>query len=489
MMGPVSRADGGYRRLPSPAVALIAVVLVVFLTGKAAVGADSPNVLFIVSDDLNCDLGCYGHSRVNSPHIDRLAARGVRFERAYCQYALCNPSRASFMTGLYPTQTRVHSNGPHFRKFIPNVTTLPQLFEEAGYITARVGKIYHYGVPRQIGTPGKDDAASWQERINPRGIDRNVHDKIHSLRPGRFGGTLSWLAIESEDTEHTDGIGATAAIHMLRRYAEDPRPFFLAVGFYRPHTPYVAPKRYFRQYPRDGLELARFPDDDWDDLPEPAVRSLTRKKAQLDLPAETQRTVKQAYYASVSLMDAQVGRLLNALARLELEEDTIVVFTSDHGYHLGEHGWWQKTTLFEESARVPLIVAGPGVPAAGRSTAALAELVDLYPTLAELAGLKSPGWLAGRSLVPALEDPEASVKQAALTQLRSDSFSIRTDRFRYTEWQGGKGGAELYDHRKDPGELHNLAGDESQRATVERLSRLLHEKLDAARQTPPDDLR
>lgn len=445
--------------------------------------AASPNVLFIVSDDLNTELGCYGNKVVNSPNIDRLAEVGLRFDRAYCQYALCNPSRASFMTGLYPTQTEVHSNGPHFRNSIPGVKTLPQLFEEAGYITARVGKIYHYGVPRQIGTPGKDDPASWQEQINPRGLDRNVHDRIHSLEPGRFGGTLSWLSIESRDEEHTDGIGATAAIDMLERYADDPRPFFLAVGFYRPHTPYVAPTRHFKKHPKERIELADFKPEDWEDLPKPAVHSLTRKEEQRDLPEATQRPVIQAYYAAISLMDAQVGRLLNALSRLGIDDNTIIVFTSDHGYHLGEHGWWQKTTLFEEAARVPLLLAGPGVPQ-GKSTAAITELVDIYPTLAELAGLESPEWVAGKSLIPVLEDPSASVNQAALTQLWQDSFSIRTQRYRYTEWNGGNGGAELYDHRHDPAERENLIGDSKYEETRQQLSRLLEQKLEAARGVP-----
>ena len=197
------------------------------------------NVLMIVSDDLNTDLGCYGHALVKSPHIDRLAQRGVRFERAYCQYPLCNPSRSSFMTSLYPDQTGVLSNADDFRAKQPDVVTLGQLFQKSGYFVARVGKIYHYGVPLQIGTDGADDKHSWQLVVNPRGIDRESHDKIHSLVPGEFGGTLSWLNIPSKDEEHTDGIGATESIRLLEQHqpAKSGRPFFLAVGFYRPHTP------------------------------------------------------------------------------------------------------------------------------------------------------------------------------------------------------------------------------------------------------------
>ncbi len=257
----------------------------------------------------------------------------------------------------------------------------------------------------------------------------------------------------------------------------------LGVGFYRPHTPYVAPTEYFRKHPKEKVELARFSKEDLQDLPQPAVHSVRRKKEQQNLPVKTQRTVIQAYSAAISLMDAQVGRLLDALDRLGMKDNTLIVFTSDHAYHMGEHGWWQKTTLFEESARVPLIFAGPGVPE-GKSTQAIAELVDVYPTLTELAGLDSPGWVAGDSLVPVLEDPDASVNEAALTQLWKSNFSIRTERYRYTEWKRGEGGRELYDHENDPSERTNLANDPSHKETVKRLSKLLDEKLEEATGVP-----
>ncbi len=440
--------------------------------------ADRPNVLFLVADDLNMSLGCYGHP-LATPNVDRLADRGVRFDRAYCQYALCNPSRASFMTGLYPTQTGVHGNGPHFRERIPRVTTLPQSFRRAGYITARVGKVYHAGVPTDIGTPGQDDAPSWQERINPRGLDRNVGDRIRTVEPvlGR------WLSIESDGREHTDGVGTTAAIHMMERYANDPRPFFLAVGFYRPHAPYVAPASYFEKVPPVAVDPPTVPEGDRDDLPTPAVQSIRGRFHDDDLSPKAKRTLIRAYYATVRLVDTQVGRLLDALGRLDLD-NTIVVFMSDHGYHLGEHGWWRKATLFETSARVPLLVAGPGVERSGVATDAIVELVDLYPTLADLASVDAPAWLPGESLRPVLEDPSASIHDAALTQLGSDSFSIRTPRWRYTEWDGGDGGVELYDHRSDPGEHRNLAGDPAHRRTRQKLAKLLDRKLEAVAEAP-----
>lgn len=450
--------------------------------------ASRPNVLFIVSDDLNCALNCYGHPQVKSPNIDRLAARGVRFERAYCQFPLCNPSRASFLTGLRPDQTGVINNAVRFREKVPDVVTLPQLFQKAGYFVARVGKLYHYGVPTQIGTDGLDDPPSWQQVVNPRGRDKDDEPKIFSLTPGQFGGTPSWLSADGTDEEQTDGIGAAAAIKLLEEHKD--KPFFLAVGFYRPHTPYVAPHKYFDMYPRDKLAIVTTPPGDRDDIPPPALTSTRR-----DMDERLQREATQAYFASTTFMDAQLGKVLDALERLKLADNTIVVFISDHGYHLGEHGMlWQKQSLFEESARVPLIVAAPGMKAVGKSSPRIAELIDLYPTLAELCGLTPPEDLPGRSLAPLLADPQQAWDKPALTQVfrggqagkgkgkgkkgkdkakRGGGFagySLRTERWRYTEWDEGRQGAELYDHENDPQEYTNLAKDPQHAETVKELS-------------------
>ena len=449
------------------------------------VHAASPNVLFLICDDLNCDLECYGHPLVKSPHIDRLAARGVRFERAYCQYPLCGPSRASFMSGLYPDQTLIHRNAIYLREHVPNVQTMSQLFRKHEHFVTRIGKIYHYNVPRHMGTSGHDDPYSWDYTINPRGRDKDEEDLIFSLRPGSFGGTLSWLAAAGSDEEQTDGIAATEAVQLLRRYARDDQPFFLAVGLFRPHTPYVAPKKYFDMYPLDDIVVPQVPAGYLQTLPRPARQSLTRKKDQVDLSKELARQAIQAYYASITFADAQLGRVLDVLDETGLAEDTIVVFTSDHGYHMGEHGHWQKTTLFENAARVPLIVAGPGVRAQGTSTAALAEMVDFYPTLAELCGLQPPEYLSGVSLVPVLSDPSARVRPSALTQY-SSGYSLRTERYRYTQWGSeGAAGIELYDHSSDPQELVNLANQsERHSTTIERLSRLLTNRIEEARRHP-----
>lgn len=461
------------------------IMLLVSLILLAAAGsawakgpAKKPNVLFLISDDLNNALSCYGHPQVKSPNIDRLATRGMRFDRAYCQFPLCNPSRASFMTGLRPDQTRVYGNKTHFRKTVPDTVTMPELFGKHGYFVARVGKVYHYGVPRQIGTDGLDDAQSWAKVVNPRGRDKDEEDKVFSMIPGKFGGTLSWYAADGTDEEQTDGIGATEAIRILEQVRD--KPFFLAVGFYRPHTPYVAPKKYFSLYPTEKIRLATGPANDRDDIPPPA---LPDKPEYAKLTDPLRREVMQAYYASTTFMDAQVGRVLDALDRLGLADNTIVVMISDHGYHMGEHGLWQKQSLFEESARVPLIISAPGMKNRGKATAGLAELIDLYPTLADLCGLPAPKNLPGRSLRPLLDDPTRKGKPIAMTQVyrrtktrpwqRFKGYTIRTQRWRYTEWDGGKRGIELYDHDNDPAEFTNLAKNPKHADKVAELRGLM----------------
>ena len=442
---------------------------------------EKKNVLFITADDLNADLGCYGHPQVKSPNIDRLAARGVRFDRAYCQYPVCNPSRSSFLTGRYPEQTRVLSNAGDFRKALPDATTLPQHFRKAGYAVARVGKLYHYGVPNQIGTPGEDDAPSWDRTVNPRGIDREVHDRIHTLQKGQFGATLSWLSLDSKDEEHTDGIGARSAVGLLEEFKAGGKPFFLAVGFYRPHTPYVAPTRWFDLYPRERIEPVMETPGDRDDIPKAA---LMDRPGQRELTIERRREIIQAYWASISFMDAQVGVLLDALDRLGLSEKTVVVFVSDHGYHLGAHGLWQKGDLFEGSARVPLVVAAPGMKG-GAATAALVELVDLYPTLSDLCGLPAPSDTSGASLREVLADPSKPGKESAYTvTTRGGALgrSVRTARHRYTEWgEGGAAGVELYDYEKDPQEIANLGKDPAHAEVAKRMKALLARARERAR--------
>ena len=467
------------------------------LLSASVVAQDKLNVLFIASDDMNNDLGTYGHPLVKTPNFDRLARLGIRFDQAYCNYPVCNPSRASLMTGLYPDQTQVRNNAVFFRNTIPSVKTLPQMFRDNGYYVARVGKIYHYGVPTQIGEDGLDDPDSWEETVNSRGRDKWEEAQIYTIDPvtGNLGGTLSWMAQDGTDEEQTDGIGTTAAIEILKESRD--RPFFLAMGFYRPHTPYVAPRKYFFQYP---LQLIRLPEEPLDDLVDIPPAAWVDRPFQLNLPKRKQREAIQAYYASISFVDAQVGRLLDALERLDLMDNTLIVFWSDHGYHMGEHKLWQKTTLFENSARVPFLIASPAHRhTAGLSTVSLAELVDVYPTLAELCGLEAPGHLEGRSLVPILEDPTQAVRDSALTTFdthdrvnprrplrpRAVGYTVRTLRWRYTEWgPDGDQGVELYDHWNDPKEYVNLAQAPRERETVKRMKRLLRERISQATRPP-----
>jgi choline-sulfatase len=465
---------------------LNALLLISSLFARPSVG-EEPNVLFLICDDLNCDLGAYGHPLVRTPHIDRLASRGVRFEHAYCQYPLCGPSRASFMSGLYPDQTLIRRNSIYLREHLPDVQTMSQLFRRNGYFATRIGKMYHYNVPKHIGTSGHDDPYSWDQTINPRGRDRDDEHLIFSLQPRSFGGTLSWLAADGTDEEQTDGMSANEAIRLLNRYAKNDQRFFLAVGLFRPHTPFVAPKKYFDMYPINDIEVPKVPKGYLDTIPAPARNSITRKKNQVNLKPELAKEAIQAYYASITFADAQIGRILQSLEATGLAENTIVVFTSDHGYHMGEHGHYQKTTLFENAARVPLIVAAPGIKG-GVTTECPAEMVDFYPTLADLAGLEPPKYVAGVSLVSALKDPKSRPREQAFTQF-ANGYSIRTERYRYTEWgENGSEGQELYDHHVDAAELYNLADSQDHRAVVANMSALLRKQI-VISSTPPNGAR
>ena len=463
---------------------LIAVVVLLSSAVLARSSDESPqrppNVLFIAVDDLASSLGCYGDVIAKTPNIDRLAASGVCFLNAYNQLPLCNPTRASVMTGLRPDTIKVYDLDRHFRDELPNVITLPQAFQQAGYFAARVGKVYHYNVPAAIGTDGFDDPASWQQVVNPRGRDKLDEDKIFNAEPHRkISAALSWLKADGTDDEQTDGMIATEAIRIMQDKMDE--PFFLAVGFFRPHTPYVAPKKYFDLYPLNQFRLPYAPPDDRDDIPAAAF-AHNCPIANYNLPEPTLLQALQAYYACVSFVDAQVGRLLNALDEAGLADNTIVVLWSDHGYHLGEHnGIWQKRTLFEQCAKSPLIIRSPKATGNGTACRRVVEFVDMYPTICQLAGVASPEKLEGRSLTPLLMNPLQEWNGTAVTQvLRPEDdrlstmvmgCSIRSERWRYTEWAEGKHGIELYDHYSDPLEFHNLA-ESTEPAAVDAIKQL-----------------
>lgn len=436
------------------------------------------NVLFIAIDDLNTRLHCYGYDHIQSPNIDRLAQRGMRFDRAYCQYPSCGPSRASLLTGLRPDTTGVLNNQTRIRDKLPEVITLPQLFRQQGYYTARVGKIFHQGVPIDIGEDGLDDPLAWDRAINPRGRDRDEEALLTNYTPDLLlQDRMSYLAADGNDLEQTDGKVASEVIRLLRARRE--QPFFIAAGFYRPHIPYIAPQRYFGLYQLERTFLPELAADYPGTVPSAALAS-TSVWPNFGTTRMQARECVLAYDACVSFVDAQVGRLLTAIDELGLAENTLVVLWGDHGYHLGEHGLWRKNSLFEESARAPLIIAAPGIATTHHSCDRIVEFVDIFPTMTELTGLPNPDGLAGKSLMPLLTNPKAQWNRPAYTQVQfgknADACpgrAVRTERWRYVEWDGGRRGRELYDHQLDPTEMHNLAKDPQHADILEEMHQLL----------------
>ncbi len=484
---------------------LVAAIFAVASSAAAAVTSARPNVLFIAVDDMRCELGCYGAKHVISPNLDRLAASGVLFTRAYCQQAVCNPSRVSLMTGLRPDTTKVWDLVTDFRTTIPEAVTLPQHFRQHGYRAVAFGKIYHNTFP---------DAASWDEPThNAQGVARYSEANQQRLTSHRKkmkakGKSADAIAKmrgpateiqEQPDSMNFDGKQTDDALLKLRELAAGAAPFFLAVGYIRPHLPFITPKKYWDLYDRAKLPLASngflprgappvaFGDRslggfyelrgylDYADAPSPFDRPLTEAQ---------QRELRHGYYASVTFIDAQVGRLLDGLEQLDLARNTIVVLWSDHGWKLGEHGGWCKQTNYEIDTRAPLMIRAPGAKANGRPTRALAEFVDIYPTLCELAAVPVPHVLEGQSLVPVLTGQKASVKDAAFSQFprRHEGrdymgYAMRTDRHRYVEWiektTGALAARELYDEERDPEENQNIADDPAEAANLRTLSERL----------------
>jgi len=444
-----------------------------------------PNVLFIAIDDLRPNLGCYGDRIAKTPHIDSLAARGIVFNRAYCQQAVCNPSRASVMNGRRPDTLKVWNLRTHFRKTLPDVVTLPQHFKQQGYHTRSIGKVYH-------GKPAMQDRPSWSVASTMSSVPKSMdyllqHNRAKSLQ-------LKMAATEDADVAddaYPGGQVADLAISALRELKD--KPFFLAVGFRKPHLPFSSPRKYWDIYDRNKIPMPvdRQPPRD---APSIALHDGRELRGYKDIPNsgtlsdEKVRQLRHGYYACISYTDAQVGKLVRELDRLKLTDNTIGVFWSDHGFHLGEHGLWCKTSNFELDARVPLILAVPGKTNRGSKTDALVELVDIYPSLVELCGLpKPPDGLEGTSMVPLIDKPNRPWKAAAFTLFPRPSYykqqpvamgySIRTDQYRFTEWIDWETrkviARELYDHDADRMETVNLASHPESAKTVSQLQETL----------------
>ena len=445
--------------------------------------AERPNVLFIASDDMNNALGCYGHPMVKSPNIDRLAARGVRFDRAYCQYPVCGPSRVSLLTGLRPDTTRVFDNNIAVRDKMPDAITLPQLFRKNGWHSVRAGKMYHMDVPGSVGTDKWDDPPSWDVAISPPGKEQHTAGQGRNITEGKAKARWEWIAFEGEGKDQADERATGIAIETISKRPRD--PWFMGLGYLRPHLPHVAPARFFDLYPLDRISPVKNPAGDLDDIPLASEIAINTRARDMGMNDHDKKEAIRAYYASVSYMDWQVGRVLDALEKSGQARKTMVVFWGDHGWHLGEHHRWHKRSLFEESMRAPLIIHAPGRQGNGKSSRSLVEFVDIYPTLAELAALPPPSNLEGQSLVPLLENPGRTWKSAAFSVVTAPhgikGQAAVTDRYRYVRWTGPHPDEELFDHQSDPREYTNLARKPEHAATLQRMRAVLDGGWQAAR--------
>ena len=445
------------------------------------------NVLFIIADDLtSTGVSSYENKACKTPNIDNLAAEGVRYTRAYCQYPVCGPSRASFMSGYYPNATTTFGYVSGRKNIGPDRKTWSQLFKDNGYYTARVSKIFHMGVPIDIekGSNGTDDEASWTERFNSQGPEWKapgdgelVQGNPDGTLPIKGGNVMTIVKADGDDLVHSDGKTAQKACELIRQLKDS--TFFLAVGFVRPHVPFVAPKSYFEPYPHEKVIMPEKVEGDWDDIPKRGINYVTSVNGKMN--AEQEKKAVAAYYASVAYMDAQVGKVLNTLKEEGLEDNTIVIFTSDHGFHLGEHSFWMKVSLHEESARVPLIIKVPGKkPAVCNS---FAELLDLYPTVVELAGLQVSEHLQGKSLVETLSNPKYKVRDMAFSVTQGGkTFLLRDENWAYIQYdEDAASGIELFDMKKDPKQFTNLAENPDYALVVADFKDKLKSKLKEVR--------
>ncbi|MFC1636706.1 sulfatase [Planctomycetota bacterium] len=454
------------------------------------------NVLFIAVDDLRPQLGCYGQKQIISPGIDRLAARGLLFERAYCQQAVCAPSRASILTGARPDTTRIYDLNTPVRKAMPNVVTLPEHFKNNGYETLSIGKIYHHSNDDRQGwsaepyRAGTFPEGAWKGRgyLTQKAIGQM--EKYNKANPNMQGRGPAFEVADVPDGAYPDGANTEHAIRELNRLKD--RPFFLAMGFYKPHLPFNAPKKYWDMYKPENIKLADNPFIP-ENAPSYAMTNWGELRNYYGIPKknpcadELARQLIRGYYACVSYIDTLIGKLLDELDRLKLSDNTVIILWGDHGWKLGEHAGWCKHTNFELDTHVPMILSVPGMKTAGQRTMALTEYVDIYPTLCQACGLSQPAHLEGLSMMPLVDDPDRPWKKAAFSQYprgKVMGYTIRTRRFRYTEWRERKTdkvmARELYDHKNDPQENVNVVDMPEYERDIRRLARMIDQGWRAA---------
>ena len=481
------------------ALNFLAAALGLILSFLSVTAQSRPNVLFIVCDDLNTHVSTSDYPYISTPAFDALAESGMTFKRAYCQYPVCGPSRASFLSGLYPESTGVINNTADMREKRPGTMTMPQAFREQGYWTAATGKIFHNAKM----DPGD---AVWDERafflndemplekqarkafeqkygsIEDRENKKAWRAFLLKYAPQTMNQTPGWGPSGLSDEQHRDGKNAMQARAWIEQKSFGDKPFFMAVGIHKPHVPFLAPDKYFEMYPKAELKYGSTPSNFWDTVP---ISAISRRYSAFgfDLGVENhdlRREYMQAYHACISFIDAQIGSIFEGLKEQGLWDNTIVVLTSDHGYHLGEHFVWGKVTLFEICDRVPLLIRVPGKTTDGSVTQGLTELVDVFPTLAELCDVNIPDDVQGRSLVPMLKDPQAPGKEVAYTVVtrgKNLGRAIRTERWRYAKWMDGE---ELYDLQNDIEEHHNLSGVKEHANTLKKMRSLLSKKQQEA---------
>lgn len=425
------------------------------------------NIVFIVVDDLNTTLGCYGHPVVKTPNIDRLAERGVRFNHAYCNYAVCGPSRGSFLTGLLPETIGILNNTTPLKDVLGDRVTLPALFRQNGYYTMSLGKVFHGGQDH-------NDPKAWDEIYGYSQTETGKTGEGRNLTDGALK-WCHWLAANGDDEDQQDGQNAKKAVEFIKTKRE--QPFFLAVGFHKPHDPFIAPKKYFDMYP---LEVCN----------PPAVPANWKAPYPHTLPGETKvfykftdkerREFLRSYYACTSFLDAQVGKVVKALEETGQLENTLIILFGDHGYHLGEHNWWNKVTIFEKGTRAPFIMAGQSVGKKGVESDAMFEYIDIYPTLAKLFKLKgTPGYLEGKSFAKSVNNPSKPARsevRAIVGRGNKLGRMVKNENFRYVEWDNGNMGNELYDQKADPIEYNNLAKNPEYAGVVAEMKKLLTAK-------------